>query len=227
MPVTPIDDPVAMAAEPPTALWQHSYLWVVPEARGFLRSLGLGAEQAEEMAHEFFSTVVIQRRLGERLRDAGSGHLALLRRALRDFHNESLRRRIAEHKRLERLRTRVDRTPPASSSESDRQNALRIIREAVAHTEKHFLECGMPKHWHAFEQRVLLPLMRGTAQPAVKALAREMGLRRGDDLSAMLQLVRRHLVSNLARLGSSLAESERGIVGTLLDALSGARASGE
>jgi len=199
---------IAMARQThQTEAWKSSYQWIMPHAQGYMMSMGGGAERAEEFAHEFFSAVVIRRGLAGRLLAAGNGRVALLRKALHDFHVEQLRHTVSEKRRLSIAETIGSSAEETAAPTADREWAAAIVREAVNRTQDYFQSRDLNRHWSAFEARVLRPILHGTVPLPVKVLAKQAGLKRGDDLSSMLQQVRRRFVDHVLELMHVQSES--------------------
>ena len=193
--------------QPQGEAWESSYRWIIPQARGYMTSMGASAESAEEFAHGFFSAVVIHRGLAERLDAAASGRSALLRKAMHDYFVEQVRRSVAERRRLHLTQGNSPVAEQSAAPTGDGEWATDIVREAVNRTRDYFQDRGLDRHWRAFEARVLRPILHGTIPPSVKMLAKQAGLKRGDDLSSMLQQVRKRFVDHVLELMHVQAES--------------------
>lgn len=184
-----------------------------PAVYGTLRRRGFGREQAQELTQDFFTEVVLGRRLLIRA-DPGRGRLrSLLLAALNNYLVDQARRdaargggRTVELGDLEREEEFLAAAPHDADAFFDRRFALAAAEEALRRCEAHYTANGKAKNWSAYFAHVLAPYRGGTTPVPLTAIAAEHGFRSPADAGAAIQTVRKRLDALLREVAAELTD---------------------
>jgi len=174
-----------------------------PPVYAHLRHRGLRPAHAADMAQEFFTQVVLGRRLFERACEHRGRLRNLILTALANFRIDQNRRSrpgdrlstpAASEVRFEEATLGLIDGPAASAATIfDRRWAIVVLEEAMARCRQHFLATGRHGHWRLFEQRVLDPARSGNQPPAMGDLWQSAGFSNAAHAVAAVQVVKRRL----------------------------------
>lgn len=178
-----------------------------PPVYAHLRSQGYDASQASDLTQEFFSQVILGRKLFERAHEDKGRLRNYLLTALKNFCIDQARRR-QHHPTLRPLDDAILLAEEASlsalldqQSESanvyDRRWALALFEEAIRRCESHFCANGRTGHWTMFAKRILEPASSGNLALPIVDLCEQAGFKNPANAVAAIQVVKKRLASIL------------------------------
>lgn len=181
-----------------------------PPVYAHLRSQGYDASQASDLTQEFFSQVILGRKLFERA-DEDKGRLRnFLLTALKNFCIDQARRQ----RRQPSTRSLEDATLVAeevsftamldhqsdTANVYDRRWALSLFEEAIRRCESHFCANGRAGHWTMFAKRILEPASSGNRPLPIVDLCGQAGFKNSANAVAAIQVVKKRLASILGEV---------------------------
>lgn len=204
-----------------------------PAVYSYLRRLGRGREEAAEITQAFFADVALGRGLLAGA-DQGQGRLrsllvAALKNYLVDRHRRAAVRGGGVTATVSAERVEYEEGLIAgmnggrgggagglgasgadgADAAFDRRWALAQVQEALARCERHFRSSGKPRHWVAFEARVVRPSIGLSEAPPMAELAAELGLESAADAAAAVQVVKKRFEALLREvIAETLGEGE-------------------
>ncbi len=178
-----------------------------PPVYAHLRCQGLGPAKAADLTQEFFSTVVLGRRLFERARKDRGRLRNLILTALRNLRVDDDRKERKHrasssiilrdlHAEESGVRSMLESQQPSGTA-FDRRWALSLLCEAIERCRRHFCANGRSGHWRLFEQRVLNPATSGNQPPPVSQLYQAAGIASPALAVAAVQVVKKRLAALL------------------------------
>jgi RNA polymerase sigma-70 factor (ECF subfamily) len=186
--------------------WSPVYSW--------LRRSGQRPDEAADVTQAFFADVLLDRRLLDRA-DAAKGRLrTLLLVALKRYLVDQHRRRTARHESGPSIPVgefeQEERLLITNVSDPDRvfdqRWALSLLREAMRRSESQLRAAMRAKHWEIFETRVIRPSASCTAAPLLSAIAERHGCRSAADAAAVVQSVKKRVLTNLREIIAETAD---------------------
>jgi len=187
----------------------------------YLRRRGLSPDQAEDLTQGFFEEIILERELVRRA-DRQRGRF-------RSFLLTALDRYVSSAWRAERARKRRPAGPLLSLEAADPRSmpepscggtpeqiffytwAAQLLHEALSQTEAECRQAGQRKHWEAFRQIVLEPLLGNTDAPKSGQLCNDRGAERKTDLANMSVTVKRRFARVLRARVRAMVDTDAAV----------------
>jgi len=188
----------------------------------YLRRRGYKNEQAKDLTQDFFHEVVLNRQLLDRA-DQGKGRF-------RSFLLHALRQYVINKERDERAQKRIPRDKlisldavdlpalPLEFSQATADDSFHyawlstLLERVVTDVRSAYQEQDMETHWHLFNERVVVPLLKASTPPSLSTLCEEYGVSEKKG-SNMIVTVKRRFRSTLMKHISHTVASE-GLINT-------------
>jgi DNA-directed RNA polymerase specialized sigma24 family protein len=164
----------------------------------YIRRAGNARDRAADLTQDFVSQVILERGLLDRADPARGRFRTFLKSALANFlvdqHRRSTTRARAPAEPL-LGGLKLDDIEPSDGDDPeaafDRQWATSVLSATLDRVEADCNDCGQAAHWAAFSASVIEPVVRHTSLPGMEDLARRLGVPQSDQVSSMIQTVRR------------------------------------
>jgi len=165
----------------------------------YIRRSGRNRNEAADHTQEFLTRIILERGLLEKADPDRGRFRALMKTALGNFLIDEARRERSRKKHLHtsflpRDETALNLAEPAADEAPadafDRQWATTVLDQAL---ERVRAECQgeLAPHWRAFEANILGPAIQGSSPIPMKDLADEIGADSPEQVSSMIQTIKR------------------------------------
>lgn len=165
----------------------------------YVRRSGRNRNEAADLTQEFLTRIVLERGLLEKADPDRGRFRALMKTALGNFLIDEARRERSRKKHLhtsflprdeDALALAEPAAHEAPADAFDRQCATTILNQAL---ERVRAECRgeLAPHWRAFESNILGPAVQGSKPAAMRDLADEIGAESPEQVSSMIQTIKR------------------------------------
>jgi RNA polymerase sigma-70 factor (ECF subfamily) len=184
-----------------------------------LRRKGYDNEQSKDLTQGFFHEVVLGRRLIQRADHNKGRFRTLLLTALDRYLTSEHRKKTAQKRIPDNKLVRIDwmvggRIPEqvcgATGEESFNYAWLsELLDQILKEVEEKCRADGIEVYWDVFRDRVLSPIIEGTAPPAMGQICEEYGIETSAKASNMILTVKRRFESAVKRrLRQSVASDD-------------------
>lgn len=185
----------------------------------YLRRSGQDREGAADLTQAFMADVVLDRKLIDRADPARGRFRSFLVAALNRFVVDAHRH---EHGRSGRRAAMITCAPdelaalePSGEDDParafDRQWAATVLSLAVDRLREQCQSDGLAEHWRMFEGRVLTPALHGGLPASLDALASAASGRSAEDVSSMVNTVKRKFRSVLREVVAETVEDDAAV----------------
>ena len=189
-----------------------------PPVYAHLRSQGYDAAQASDLTQEFFSQVILGRKLFERAHEDKGRLRNFLLTALKNFCIDQARRqrlqpvtRPLDHADLlaeeASLQVMFDQQSDSANA-YDRRWALSLFEESIRRCKSHFQANGRSGHWTMFAKRILEPASSGNRPRPIADLCGQAGFKNPANAVAAIQVVKKRLASILGDVVRETVDNE-------------------
>jgi len=161
----------------------------------WFRGHGWPADRADDLAQDFFKTIVIERRLLDSAESSRGRLRTLILAALRNHAIDAVRHDAAL-KRADRSAEPREADAPADAA-FDAEWARAQLDRAVSAVRSRLLQ-RRPQQWRAFEEVVIGPAVHGHAVRPLAAIANSLGLRDAASVSYLVHETKRSIRRELA-----------------------------
>jgi RNA polymerase sigma-70 factor (ECF subfamily) len=184
-----------------------------PPVYASLRRMGRSREDAAELTQSFFAEVVLGRRLFDQA-DAGRGKLRSLlltavKRHVIDQHRRHVARpdrRVVSPDAIMREEGFLAREPQQDvDAIFERRWAIAVLEEALARCARYFDQMSLPRHWAAFEARVVRPAIGACSAPSLAEVAGELGFDSEVHVASAMKVVRKRFRMALKAVAAETA----------------------
>lgn len=163
----------------------------------FIRRCGYDHHAAADLTQEFIARVILERGLIGRANPDRGRFRSFVKTALRNFLIDQHRR--SPPRREGGVNSVLDpavleHVAPADSAMHDvfdRQWAATLLARTLDRVEEDCLRAQQTAHWIAFRRTVVDPTLRQTGRPELSEVAAEVGAANAEQISSMIQTVRR------------------------------------
>lgn len=173
----------------------------------YIRRTGTPRDSAVDLTQDFIARVMLERGLIQRADPERGRFRSFLKAAIRNFLTDQHRRQttrdrapllpIAGGNVLEVLEPATDDDPSAAF---DRQWAATLLSTTLDRVETECAASKQEAHWAAFKAAVIDPALGASPPPALDAVAHGLGLGSAEQVSSMIQTVRRKFRRTLHEL---------------------------
>lgn len=161
----------------------------------WFRSRGWPTDRADDLAQDFFKTIVMERRLLDGAESSRGRLRTLILAALRNHSIDAVRHDAAAQ-RADRTAAPREEDAPADAA-FDAEWARTQLDRAISAVRSRLLE-RRPQQWKAFEEVVLVPALHGHAVRPLAEIARSLGLRDAASVSYLVHETKRSIRRELA-----------------------------
>lgn len=187
----------------------------------YIRRSGRGRDEASELTQEFIAQAVLERDLISRADPQRGRFRTFLKSALRNFLVDQHRRATSKTRAPETALLGGASLEDFEPSEEDdpsrafeRQWATTVLSSTLDRLEADCAGCGQERHWAAFRMAVIEPAIgagkgcgSARAAPALEEVARSVGAPGPDQVSSMIQTIRRKFRRMLTEVVSQTLEN--------------------
>jgi RNA polymerase sigma-70 factor (ECF subfamily) len=173
----------------------------------YIRRSGRSRDQAAELTQDFIAQAVLERDLIQKADPQRGRFRTYLKTALRNFLIDQHRRATAKGRAPDTFILDSDALSQFEPADTDdptrafeRHWATAVLSRTLARLEADCLACGQAQHWEAFRLAVIEPSIglgvgsgssNGRAAPSLDEVATEIGAPGAEQVSSMIQTLRR------------------------------------
>jgi RNA polymerase sigma factor (sigma-70 family) len=170
----------------------------------YIRRSGRGRDEAGELTQEFIAQAVLERDLIGRADPQRGRFRTFLKSAVRNFLVDQHRRATAKARAPDAPLlggASLDEYEPSEDDDPsrafERQWATTVLSRTLERLEADCAACGQERHWAAFRMAVIEPALgsgtngQSRAGPSLDEVARKVGAPGPDQVSSMIQTIRR------------------------------------
>ncbi len=191
----------------------------------FVRRTGKRRQDALDLTQEFLTKVVLERGLLEKADPNRGRFRALLKTSIGNFlidqaRKDKPRSKLRHSSFLPTGDGPFEAAEPADDADPadafERQWSAAILGETLRRLERQCKEDGLAKHWRVFEANVIGPTVHETTKIPLDQLAEELGIASAEQVSSMMQTVKRKFRRMLREVVAETVDAESDIDHELL-----------
>lgn len=191
----------------------------------YLRRKGHDPEQSKDLTQDFFQEILLGRELVLQAERSKGKFRTFLLSALDRFLVSKHRFETARKRRPSGGLVRLDDLEPSTLPEPDAAHTpndafhhawvSQLMEQVLAEVEEVCRSRGKQIHWQVFHDRVITPILDGTAAPSIPEICKKYAIKSNTQASNMIVTVKRRFQTVLIRHMQDMVDSEQEIDGEI------------